>query len=1304
MKFLQKFFLFGLLLASFLVTESGQAKGFRNISRKDGLSSNRTYGAIEDKDGFLWVSTGAGIDRFDGRHFVHYPLKNLEEIASRGFTYNYLLIDTSNNIFVVSNRGYVYRLSRKQDRFNPVKDFAVYNGKYVATAFLDRNNHLLLGTPNGLLVYNYAKGKFISTPVKKNVRGILAFGNGYLLGMTNHILWISSDFKKTHPLGKWNPELGNNIRIRALSYDPFNKRIWFGTQNAGLYYFDLKSNRYKESNCNLNIKKYPVWDIVQANDTTMLVGTDGAGLFLVDLRKRAMIKQYTHDPDNENSISSNVIYDILISREQVYFISTDFGGVDVLNPLLPSFRMLKREKGNTNSLRNNVVRAIIEPSPGLIAFGTEKGVSLWDRNHNRWKRLGKVSNTGRNRVVTAMTSSDDGSLWVGYFLNNLKIYGPAAKKYQPLPKILEQVRNPKAIYFDDDQKALWTGRSGRRIQLLSYHFNTRILDRFSLPEVTDMVSYPLDKMLVSTRMGLYIIDKSTNDIKKHLNFPNELNRITCLFVDTKQRIWMGSDGNGLAQINLNGKVLKLFNEEKGMASNHVYSIQEDDSGKLWVAIGEGLSQINLSNSEILNYFASDVAVPGEFRHNASCKTNDGILLFGGSDGVVMFNPATLDKPYLSLNLVFTGLYVNQKKITSETGNILTAPLNDAGEIHLHYNENSFTITFANIDFIHPEQARFSWKLKGFDKKWSLISSEGKVSYSNVPPGEYLFRVRLKSYTISSQTPVERDIRVIICPPWWRTIWAFLIYGLIIVGIVLLVLYYNKLMHDMHSARERLRFLVNIAHEIKTPLSLIQAPIGDVIRENEDENIAEKLNTAMANVKKLQNKISRFLDFKKIDQVKSVHPERMDAIAFVKRKIFAFRLLAEKRSLKLNMETALNKLDVYCDPELLDKILNNLLSNAIKYNKPGGFANLRVHKEDTFWQVIITDSGIGIPKKEQKKMFRLFFRASNAVDSRIGGSGVGLVLAYDMVKVLKGSLTFKSKEGQGSTFTLTLPIGRPDIHNDVYEDTLTEEWQEGTEEQKTKEENRFKILIVEDDTDLRNYIQKELEKHYSVTTCSNGQKALLKTQQQLPDLVLSDVAMPGMNGRQLCINIKSNPSTSHIPVIMLTGLSSKENILQGLEAGADDYITKPFDSSILLAKLKTLLVNRRVMREKFIDTAGENLEMKFKNDFDKAFVKTITDLVKENITDPDLSVRMLYTTAGMSRTAFYHKLKSLIDMSPAEFIRMIRLNHAKNLLRTKRYNVNEVAYRCGFTDAKYFSTAFKRQFGKSPSTFLSEQDH
>jgi DNA-binding response OmpR family regulator/two-component sensor histidine kinase len=539
------------------------------------------------------------------------------------------------------------------------------------------------------------------------------------------------------------------------------------------------------------------------------------------------------------------------------------------------------------------------------------------------------------------------------------------------------------------------------------------------------------------------------------------------------------------------------------------------------------------------------------------------------------------------------------------------------------------------------------------------------------------------------------------PPFWKTPLAYGIFIFIVVIIILLALYYNKLMHDVRSTREKLRYIANMAHEIKTPLSLIRAPISDLIRQADDEKVSEKLTLAMKNIERLQKKIRQFLDFKRIEKIENIHPEKIDLVAFVRKKIFAFELVAKKQEVKIHFETLQETMEVYCDPDLLDRIISNLLSNAVKYNRAGGFVNVRLQPEDSAWVLTVTDSGIGIPRKEQKKLFRPFFRASNAVREGTPGSGVGLALVYGMVRVLKGSIRFTSREGGGTTFVLKVPVGEPGLYDESYDQGL-DRTPEAEEIPPAGQQDSFTILLVEDDEELRGYMKKEMSRHYRVLEASDGQEALAIVQRELPDLVLTDVAMPRMNGRQLCMSIKSQPATSHIPVILLSALDSKEHILKGLEAGADDYITKPFDPSILIAKIESLISNRKKVRERLLSAGVADSDVGIKGDFDREFVKKITQVINENLSDPDLSVRHLYTSAAMSRTAFYHKLKSLTDLSPAEFIRLIRLNKARELLESGKYNVSEVAYRCGFSDAKYFSTAFKKQFGDSPSAYLARK--
>ena len=1271
------------------------------MSRQDGLSSNKTYQAVEDHDGFIWVSTDRGIDRFDGREFVHYELEMLDEIASMGYQFYFVLMDSKNNIFVCSKRGHVFRLDRNIDQFVRLKDFEQHYGKYVFTAYVDSRNHLLLGTPNDLIIYNYETSLFQESSLIHRVHAVQEYDGGYIMGIDDGLISLSTDFSTSEFLGKWNDDLGTDIHIRSIKIDSINNRIWFGNQNKGLNYYDISTGMYLMGGFGKDFHEFPVWDIEMPNDSTLLVGTDGAGIFVVDLNMLLERYQFSADQEDDNSISSNVVHDILACSNSTYFITTDVGGLSIWSPLMPKFEVLAKQKGQVNSLKNNVIHSIVEISPGKIAFGTDRGVSIWNRVDNTWDHLSGTSDIGKNNVVTTMTTSTDGSLWVGYFLKNIEILG-GYDQYKKLPSEVLQSRNSKAILLDEERNTLWMGRTDQEQRLISYDFNKNIFHTFSVQPVTDIESHPLGKILVGTRFGLHMIDKSTYKDKLYNGLSNELNRITCLLVDSKDYVWIGSDGGGLARIKLNNESQVVFDETSGLASSQIYSIEEDELGRMWVATDAGLSRIDPESFEIVNFFTSDGIAVGDFMYNASCRASDGTILVGGTGGVTYFNPLTLQEPTTTHNLVLTDLHINQEKIVAVENSVLHAPLNVTDTLVLAHNENSFSLEFTNIDFVHPEQARYSWKLEGVDHDWTTASLTGKAVYSNLNPGNYVFRVRLQPFTTSETDIVERVVYIEIMSPIWKTLWAFLLYAIIIIVFLLAALYFNKLMHDVNSANDRLKYLVNMAHEIKTPLSLIRAPIGDVLQENDNEEIADKLQMAMANVERLQKRIGRFLDFKRLNENASPHLERMDAVAFIKNKMFAFRLLAEKHKIQLNLETTLSELVVFSDPEMLDRIMNNLLSNAIKYNKPGGYVNIRIMLDKTEWKVTVKDSGIGIPRKEQKNAFKLFFRASNAVKSQISGSGVGLVLTRDLIKVLKGSLKFKSKEGQGTTFYITLPIGEPGLHDVIYE----EEPLEFTDSLITDEEEpeigdgKYKVLIVEDDEELRHYMKKELNKTYCVIESSDGQMALDIVQKKLPDLVLSDVALPQMNGRQLCMHIKSHPTTSHIPVILLTGLDSKDNYLRGLAAGADDYMAKPFDTSILFAKIESLLSNRKVLKEKFISANMGDLDIDFQNELDKEFVEKTKGLVEENLSDSEFSVRMLYTSVGMSRTAFYHKLKSLIDLSPAEFIKLIRLNKARQLLRSGRYNINEVAYRCGFSDAKYFSTCFKRQFGQSPSTFAA----
>jgi len=1269
---------------------------YRHISIKDGLSSNRTYRSVQDSNGFIWIITDTGVDRFDGEDIVHYNLKNQDDLASMGFRFDRILIDKYDNIFVVNSRSYIYRLNRESGRFELVKEFEKFYGKYVINVFLDSNHKLILGTPTNLLVYNYVS-KSLEVLKIRNIRCIIRYGKGYILSSNGKLIKANSDFSKLEVLGKWTLKDGGKNNFNRLLYDETKNRIWISVGNFGICYFDLLTNEYREAGFNNLVRDFPLWDMKLINDSTLLLATDGSGLIELNTNTAKITARYQFNQDNDNSLSSNVIHGILSTKDSLYFITTDLGGINIINPHRPDFQRIKRERGNSNSLRNNVVYSIRELSPDLLVFGTDRGLSFWNRKTGRWKHPGPNS-TNNNNVATGIASAKDGTYWVSYFIGKTRVFN-ASEKFRKVPPEIASVTNSKAMLFDDHTNTLWMARNSNQTKLVSYNFDTHVLNHFTIPLVHDVVKYKDDKILVGTANGLYIIDSNTSDyVLISGELKNKLKRITSLLTDADGMVWIGSDGGGLARLDIDTKKITLYRRKNGLPSNNIYTLNIDNAGNIWAGTNYGISKVNPSTGRVVNYFSSDGVAHIDFMHCASCKLHTGEIIVGGSNGATLFNPETISLPDCSSNLVFTSLYVNQKKITVENSDILTNLIDKTDEIVLNYDENSFSIEFVNVDLIHPKQHKYVWMLKGFDSEWTKPSRAGIATYSNLAPGEYFFRVRLVSNIRSNDKIHEREIKIIIYPPFWRTPLAFVFYFLFILLIILLALYYNKLMHDVTNTKEKLQYLANMAHEIKTPLTLIRAPIGDVIRQAESETVKEKLELAMENIEKLQMKIGQFLDFKKINRIEYIHPEKIDIIAFVKKKIFAFDLVAGKNNIKLTFESAVESQIIYCAPDILDRIISNLLSNAVKYNKPGGFINVRIEVEEPYWILTVTDSGIGIPRKEQNKIFKPFYRAKNAIAENKPGSGVGLALVVDMVKVLNGTISLKSKEERGSTFTIKLPVGKPDIHNLETEQIIKDSDAELTETELTNDD-MFKILIVEDNSEIRDYIKKELSRHYKVIEAVDGEDGFEKVQKELPDLVLSDVAMPRMNGRQLCINIKSRSSVSHIPVILLSGLDSKEHILKGLDAGADDYITKPFDSLILTTKIENLINSRKKVKEKLLSSADEGFDADIKNNLDKEFVKQITEIIEDNLSDPELSVRLLYSSVGMSRTAFYHKLKSLIDLSPAEFIRTIRLNKAKELLKGGRYNVNEVAYMSGFSDPKYFSTSFKKQFGQSPSAFI-----
>ena len=625
------------------------------------------------------------------------------------------------------------------------------------------------------------------------------------------------------------------------------------------------------------------------------------------------------------------------------------------------------------------------------------------------------------------------------------------------------------------------------------------------------------------------------------------------------------------------------------------------------------------------------------------------------------------------------------------------PINSTKKIEMEYAQNSFAVGFSIIDFIHPGIGRIEWKLEGFDENWISYNKTDRINYTNLSPDTYVLKLRIVNEKAEVLT-YEKHIEFIVKPPFWRTIWAYLIYAFISVLLIIAIVYFSRLKIESKKSEERLNFLINTAHEIKTPLTLIKAPLQDLLNnESNNSNIKQNLNIALKSVDKLQKQMIKFLDFGKFrEQGNTQLAEDIDMLLFFQEKLLAFEGLCKKNNIHLTFNSSVSELYIEADRNIIDVVVSNLISNAIKYTKENGTVSIDLLVKNKVCEIIVNDTGIGIPKSQQKKVFNLFYRAPEALQSGITGSGVGLVLAFDLAKQIKGKVVLVESSDKGSTFKFSFPYelsnSKIDAERQIIEEDLDEEL--------IGDSNKTKLLFVEDDDELRKFSKSKLNKKYHTVTASDGKSALEKVKKNMPDIIISDVSMPKMNGRQLCMNLKNNIDTCHIPVILLTGLASKENEILGLESGADAYITKPIDFDVLIKRIDGLLENRQILKRKFLQLTDDR-SFEIANELDKSFINDITRYIEENISDPELSLNDLYQISGMSRTAFYHKLKALIDLSPSDFIRSIRFRKAIELFKNGKNNISEVTYSVGFSDPKYFSTSFKKHFGQTPTSFITQ---
>jgi signal transduction histidine kinase/ligand-binding sensor domain-containing protein/DNA-binding response OmpR family regulator len=1284
----------------------------RHLGYSEGLSSQRVFSIIEDEHSAIWVATKIGIDRYNGQVVKSYTLPgNLHygDMAGRRLR---LLFDKHSGLWAYDHTGRIFLYSAENDAFELKLSLGeAIGGEIILNKiFMDNKGCLWMGLSKGL--YKKEKdGNIVTVLANRYVNDIVADSSFVYVGTSTGVVQLAP-----HQEANW---LVTEENVQSLYYHSTNKELWIGTFNNGLWVLNLDNSTLLSLKGQSSGFLNPIRAITAYDDQTMLVGVDGGGVYTVDLQSKESHLLMSTEDSTDIYLRGNGIYAVTTDRQGNIWIGSYSGGVSVAILSSYSTRILKHERGSRHSVANNNINGIEEGSNGDLWFATDNGISILNESDNTWQHA--LEGT----VVVTLCRAQSGNIWAGTYGDGVYLLN---KRGQILRHLTQKQKELTTNYIfsirQDLDGDIWVGGHNGWLMLLDKE--GRHKQTYDIKWIHSIEIVAQNQVAVATVNGFYLVNKGTNSVKNFASFPefqhqNASAYIISMLFNQDQTVWLGTEGGGLNLYNLNTGETRTFTTSEGLPSDDVYSLQKDAMGRLWMSTGKGLALMENHQVSNLNYLGD---IDKEYNKSAFARLSDGRFAYGSTDGAILVKPEAVAQTDYAAPLRLTGLtidYLDPEK--AKNWRPVLHDMVNRGAVELPYRHNSFAIHFESINYRFQRDITYQHILEGYDKTWSNSSPDGTLRYTNVTPGTYLLKVR-NIRRSNGEIIEEETLLLTVAEPWWNTWWAWTIYFALAVTVLFFIFRYNSNKLQKKHDEDKIKFFINTAHDIRTPVTLIMAPLEDMGRVSGLSDKARYyLGMARNNTQKLHTLITQLLEFEKVDitrQKTSLYPMSLNSI--LAEEIVGFQSYCDNKQLHLTLNLPDEEVGIKGDRQILGILLDNLLSNACKYTPPRGKVSLDLTATKRKAIITVKDDGIGIPRKSQKYLFKKVYRAENAQKSQEKGTGFGLLQVQRIVKILGGKISVQSEEHQGTTFIITLPRAYDQLEL-VPEpnQSLSSEYQLlASPEQNSVVRNKGEqpgdtLLIVEDNETLRYYLRQTFDDEYRVIDVANGQEALDSLSNEYPDLILSDVMMPGIQGDELCRMVKDNPDTSGIPFVLLTAKATHDATVEGLKKGADDYIPKPFSTEILKLKVKGLIENRERQRAFFMRKAlrqvRANKEQPINekepqpteevapvlSESDRNFVDRATRLVIDNISNADFNIDSLCREMAMSRTLFYNRLKSLTGKSPQEFIRLIRLQKAAGLLKNGK-NVTETAMDCGFVNSKYFSSLFKQHFGVQPSKY------
>lgn len=1370
---------FSVIVMIFPVNAQQENINFTSITTKDGLSSNTVNAILKDHYGLVWFGTEDGLDKFDGTTFTVYRHKPGDPKSLQSNEILSVFEDKSGNLWIGTSGGSLSLYDRKNDAFinfpsngqpNTISNNVIrsvcsdYQGKIWIVNFTGVN----ILDPVTKHVSDFP---LISQPSDSNLikSGMCLFEDSQQrmwIGTTGGLFVYNPKTKAQtrfiHSAVDPNSLSGNNIN--AVTED-HNGNIWIGT-DGGLSRLkrDMSGFINYHTEYGTGIFSSNFISSIAVDGNSLWLGTS-EGLNILNISTGA-VTNLTFDHRNKHSLTAQSIRFVYIDQQGIYWLGMIGGGVNKYDRNLNLFNFVQSNIFDPKGLNDPIVTSFAEDKNNNVIVGTEGGgLSLFDRKTKLFQHYNLHSNrkgADNHLSILALEMKRSGSLIAGTYADGLFVLDPASGKYQQLLKGSqpENLNSSDIFCIKEDSKGnLWVGTNGDGLNVLNNSF--KVIRRYTpTPKTANDIQLPINGYIrdieedkdgniwIGTHGGgIAVLDPVSGKFTIYNSYNSKLSndKVQSLLVDSRGNIWAGTFGGGLNLFDLRSKEFITFSEKDGIQNNNIYKVLEDKNGLIWISTNKGISSIDAGTKKISNYNYHNGIQNNNFVHGAGIVLTSGELFFGGLEGFNYFNPVYLKKNNNIPSVLITDLRVANQSVTASENGPIKEHISIAHRIDLDYKQN-FALSFVGLNYTSSEQNQYAYKLEGFDKEWNYIGNLNTAAYTNLDPGEYVFRVKA-SNNDGKWNAEGASIKIYVHPPFWRTTYAYSLYVLIFIGTIFYFRYKSLLklkrkfaleQEKVRTEQERMeadrvreldrlkiKFLTNLSHEFRTPISLILGPVDKLLSYENDSRTSSQLNMIKRNGRRLLNLVNQLLDFRKMEEHElRLHPTEGDLISYIKEVYDSFKDLSERKKIDFTFKPQVDSFYTVFDHDKIERILFNILSNAFKFTLEGGTICLQLSRVEqssdpskTWISIQVHDTGIGIPEDKKEKIFERFFQHTTAASVLNQGTGIGLSITKEFVKMQGGNINVESEIGKGTTFFIQLPFTLIEIQQSLPQisaidpqvemlepEPLKEHFEDITTETDEKENVKVKkempaILLVEDNEDFRFYLKDNLRLHFKVIEAANGKEGWQKALSLHPQLIVSDINMPYMGGIELCRKIKSDKRTSHIPLILLTALNGLENQIKGLETGANDYITKPFNFEVLNAKIKNLLILNSTLKNTYtkqIKVIAPEVKVESENE---KFLKKVMVYLEENLTNPQLSVEDLSRHIGMSRSSLYSKLLEVTGQTPVEYIRSVKLDKAAILLENSDLNIAQVAYSVGFSTPNYFAKSFKAKFNMLPSEFV-----